>query len=227
MNSIILSTVSRLLAALMLVFSVFLLLRGHNLPGGGFAGGLVAAGAFVLHALSFGFPAARRMLWFEPQTIIAAGLIVALGSGEARHERFLRDLQRAFPGRVVFRAGYSEEFAHWIEAASDAFLMPSLYEPCGLNQMYSLKYGTVPIVRRTGGLADSVKQFDPVTGEGTGIVFEHYDSTAVRWSLHRALDLYADRPLWRRLVANGMKQDFSWERQGALYVEQYRRILGR
>lgn len=81
MNSIILSTVSRLLAALMLVFSVFLLLRGHNLPGGGFAGGLVAAGAFVLHALSFGFPAARRMLWFEPQTIIAAGLIVALGSG--------------------------------------------------------------------------------------------------------------------------------------------------
>ena len=86
--------------------------------------------------------------------------MVALGSGEARYEEFFADLQRRFPDRVVFHHGYHDELAHLIEAASDMFLMPSLYEPCGLNQMYSLKYGTVPIVRRTGGLADSVQMWD-------------------------------------------------------------------
>ena len=93
---------------------------------------------------------------------------VALGSGEPHYERFMHSLQERFPGRATYYSGYSEELAHLIEAAADIFLMPSLYEPCGLNQMYSLKYGTVPIVRRTGGLADSVQQFDPATGQGTG-----------------------------------------------------------
>ncbi len=101
---------------------------------------------------------------------------VALGSGEAQYERFMHELQQRFPGRVVFYSGYSEELAHFIEAAADMFLMPSLYEPCGLNQMYSLKYGTVPVVRRTGGLADSVQHFDPATGQGTGIVFNDFDA---------------------------------------------------
>ena len=91
---------------------------------------------------------------------------VALGSGEPQYERFFAELARSFPGRVVFRQGYDDELSHWIEAACDMFLMPSLYEPCGLNQMYSLRYGTVPIVRRTGGLADSVEQYDPATGAG-------------------------------------------------------------
>ena len=106
------------------------------------------------------------------------------------------------------------------------FLMPSRYEPCGLNQMYSLKYGTVPIVRKTGGLADSVKLFDPATGEGTGIVFEHYHVDGFRWALGAALELYRDRASWQRLVANGMAQDFSWERQVEIYVAIYRRLLG-
>ncbi len=149
---------------------------------------------------------------------------LALGSGESRYEEFLTWLQRAFPDKVVFHNGYSEELAHWIEAASDAFLMPSLYEPCGLNQMYSLKYGTAPIVRRTGGLADSVQMYQPSTGRGTGIVFDHYDATAVRWALDTALALYRDRDAWRRMMLNGMAQDFSWDRQGALYLEQYARI---
>src|SRR5690606_10190819 len=100
---------------------------------------------------------------------------VALGSGEAHYESFFTSLQHRFPDRVVFHCGYNDELAHLIEAASDMFLMPSMYEPCGLNQMYSLKYGTAPIVRRTGGLADSVQMWDPVTRQGTGIVFNDFD----------------------------------------------------
>jgi starch synthase len=153
-------------------------------------------------------------------------VLVALGSGEPRYEEFLGWLQRAFPGRVVYHRGYSEELAHWIEAAADAFLMPSLYEPCGLNQMYSMRYGTVPIVRRTGGLSDSVSQYAPAHGSGTGIVFEHYDAAGLRWAVETALDLFGEPRHWRQLVANGMAQDFSWERQGSLYIDEYRRLVG-
>jgi starch synthase len=151
--------------------------------------------------------------------------LVALGSGEQRYEEFFARLQHAFPAQVVYHRGYHEELAHFIEAASDCFLMPSLYEPSGLNQMYSLKYGTVPIVRRTGGLADSVQIYDPDTGTGTGIVFNDYNPQAVAWAINAALDLYPDRTKWRRLMRNGMAQDFSWERQGALYVELYERMV--
>jgi starch synthase len=151
---------------------------------------------------------------------------VALGSGDAQYEKFLADLQQSFPGRVVFRRGYDDELAHWIEAACDLFLMPSLYEPCGLNQMYSLRYGTVPIVRKTGGLADSVAHYDPDTGQGTGIVFNDFDAEALEWGLNTALDLYAEPAQWTRLVRNGMQRDFSWQRQGSLYVELYQRLIG-
>ena len=104
------------------------------------------------------------------------------------------------------------------------FLMPSRYEPCGLNQMYSLRYGTVPIVRETGGLADSVQLYDPDSGTGTGIVFRNYDDQGLAWALNAALDLYADKAHWRRIVANGMAMDYSWERQGAQYVELFRQL---
>jgi starch synthase len=150
---------------------------------------------------------------------------VALGSGESQYEQFLQKLQRDFPGRVVFHRGYNEELAHWIEGASDMFLMPSLYEPCGLNQMYSLRYGTVPIVRKTGGLADSVEMYSPSTGRGTGILFEDFNAEALEWALNAALDLYAQPEQWQRLVLNGMSRDFSWEKQGALYVALYERVL--
>ncbi|HUO96670.1 MAG TPA: glycogen synthase [Steroidobacteraceae bacterium] len=152
--------------------------------------------------------------------------LVALGSGEQRFEDFFARLEHAFPGRVMFHRGYSEELAHWIEAASDAFLMPSRYEPCGLNQMYSLRYGTVPIVRRTGGLADSVSLYSPAHGSGTGIVFEHYDAAGLRWAIDEALTLYRQPVHWKQLVANAMAQDYSWERQGALYIDEYRRLVG-
>ncbi len=151
--------------------------------------------------------------------------LVALGSGEPHYERFMHGLQERFPGRAVFYGGYSEELAHLIEAASDIFLMPSMYEPCGLNQMYSLKYGTVPVVRRTGGLADSVRHFDPATGEGTGVVFEHFDAGGLRWAIGQALEWYASPTLWRRLVANGMREDFSWEQQVLEYERLYAALL--
>ncbi len=147
---------------------------------------------------------------------------IALGNGEPRYEAFFRGLATRFPGRVHFHQGYDDALAHWIEAASDLFLMPSRYEPCGLNQMYSLRYGTVPVVRRTGGLADSVEPFDARTGEGTGIVFNDFDTPALEWALNTALDLYAQPAHWTRLVRNGMARDFSWARQAARYVELYR-----
>jgi starch synthase len=150
---------------------------------------------------------------------------VALGSGDPQYEQFFTELQQNFPGQVVFRRGYDDELAHWIEAACDMFLMPSLYEPCGLNQMYSLRYGTVPIVRKTGGLADSVEHYDPQTGQGTGIVFNDFDSEALEWGLNTALDLYAEPEHWSRMVRNGMQRDFSWQRQGGLYVDLYKRLI--
>jgi starch synthase len=150
---------------------------------------------------------------------------VVLGSGEAKYEQFFEQLQREYPARVSFTRGYNDELAHQIEAAVDMFVMPSLYEPCGLNQMYSLRYGTVPIVRKTGGLADSVVPYNPATGQGTGIVFENFTADALEWAMNTALDLYAEPAHWERMVRNGMAQDFSWQHQGALYVQLYETLL--
>jgi starch synthase len=150
--------------------------------------------------------------------------LVALGSGDWRYEEFFVQLQHRFPDRVVFHRGYHEELAHLIEAGSDMFLMPSQYEPCGLNQMYSLKYGTVPIVRRTGGLADSVQMWDASSRQGTGVVFNDFDVPAVRWAVHTALDLFKDQDAWLRLMHNGMAQDFSWNRQSHEYVQLYEQL---
>lgn len=167
-------------------------------------------------------------LLFEPLAEMLAGRdvrVTVLGSGEAKYEEAFAALQRRFPGRMCFYRGYDNKLAHLIEAGCDAFLMPSKYEPCGLNQMYSLRYGTIPIVRRTGGLADTVQLYQRDTGEGTGIVFEHFDADAVRWALAYALELWADRPAWERMQSNAMAQDFSWERQTGTYEELYHRLL--
>jgi starch synthase len=153
--------------------------------------------------------------------------LFVLGSGEARFQDFFASLPPLFPSRVAFHLGYSDQLAHWIEACSDMFLMPSRYEPCGLNQLYSLRYGSVPIVRRTGGLADSVQHFDPQSGIGTGIVFNDYNPQGVRWALNTALDCYRNPGLWRQLVQNGMAQDYSWSRQVRRYEELYQRLLQR
>jgi starch synthase len=153
--------------------------------------------------------------------------LVVLGSGDERYATFFESLARRFAGRVAFRSGHDEPLAHLIEAGGDMFLMPSYYEPCGLNQLYSLRYGTIPIVRRTGGLADSVRHFDPATGTGTGCVFNDYDAPAVRWALNTALDWFADEEAWERLMQNAMQEDFSWERQILLYEEVFRAVIAR
>jgi starch synthase len=150
--------------------------------------------------------------------------VVVLGAGEARYEDFFSGLQHRFAGRVCFYRGIHEQLAHWVEAGSDMFLMPSLYEPCGLNQMYSLAYGTVPIVRRTGGLADSVSIYDPDTGSGNGIVFDHFTNEGVRWALRAALSLYRQPDTWKRIIQNAMAKDFTWGTQSAKYVALYRRL---
>jgi starch synthase len=159
--------------------------------------------------------------------------VVALGTGESGYEQFLTALARSYPTRVHFEHGYSDELAHWIEAASDLFLMPSRYEPCGLNQMYSLRYGSVPLVRRTGGLADSVQPYEPARDgdaagdRGTGFVFEEYSAAALEEMLEEALDTFADERRWDALVRRGMTQDFSWQRQVQRYVELYEHLSAR
>ncbi len=151
--------------------------------------------------------------------------LVVLGNGERRYEEFFAGLQHGFPDRVIFYRGYSEPLAHLVEAGADLFLMPSLYEPCGLNQMYSQRYGTPPVVRKTGGLADTVEPFDPATGAGTGFVFEHFTPEGLAWAVNLALDVYQDREAWQRLMLAGMAQDFSWETQIERYVGLFRALL--
>ncbi|MEN3027390.1 MAG: glycogen/starch synthase [Chlorobiota bacterium] len=151
--------------------------------------------------------------------------MVFLGDGLPEYRAALQKLQRQFPRRFALRLGFDEPLAHLIEAGADMFLMPSLQEPCGQNQMYSMLYGTVPIVRATGGLRDTVQDFNPATGEGTGIVFEEPTAEALLAAIERALQLYRQPELWRRLVANGMAQDFSWRRSAQAYVALYRSLL--
>jgi len=152
--------------------------------------------------------------------------LVALGSGERIYEDFFHGLQARFPGKAWFYKGFNNELAHRIEAGADIFLMPSKFEPCGLNQLYSLKYGTPPVVHKTGGLADTVELFDSATAHGTGFVFDHFVPAGLRWALDYALDTYLDRATWEKLMANGMARDFSWDKQGKEYVELYGRLAG-
>lgn len=151
--------------------------------------------------------------------------LAVVGTGDAQYEKFFAGLAEKNRGRAWFFAGYDEALAHWIEGASDVFLMPSLYEPCGLNQMYSLRYGTIPVVRRTGGLADSVKHFDPATGEGTGIVFNDFDTSAMNWALDTAMQWFAQPDLWQKIVQNAMRCDFSWETQANEYLKLFAELL--
>jgi starch synthase len=151
--------------------------------------------------------------------------LVVLGSGEARYAGFFESLARRFPGRMSYRSGFDEPLAHLIEAGCDIFLMPSRYEPCGLNQLYSLRYGTIPVVRNTGGLADSVQHFDPSTARGTGCVFNDFDAPAVTWAVNTVLDWYADARSWLPLMQNAMAKDYSWARQIKEYDSLYRKLI--
>jgi starch synthase len=150
---------------------------------------------------------------------------VALGSGERRLEEGLGRLAAAFPEMAAFRSGYDEPLAHLIEGGTDFFLMPSRYEPSGLNQMYSLAYGTVPVVRQTGGLADTVRHYSPETGEGTGFLFEHYTEQGLSWALNEALHTHSQPKAFSRLQQNGMAEDNTWERRILEYASLYERLV--
>jgi starch synthase len=147
-----------------------------------------------------------------------------LGTGEPFYEDFLTDLAKRYPQKVAVRIGFDEGFAHQIEAGADAYLMPSRFEPCGLNQMYSLIYGTVPVVRTVGGLADSVVDCTPETlrtKAATGFRFDEYTGEAFAAAVRRALDAHRKPETWKQLIANGMRQDWSWARSAEEYAKVY------
>jgi starch synthase len=152
---------------------------------------------------------------------------VVLGTGQARYQELLTAWSKREPERFCYRGGFDERWAHLIEAGCDLFLMPSRYEPCGLNQMYSLRYGTVPVVRATGGLADTVEDFDPATRRGTGFVFQRYEAADMVNAIRRALTVYRQPHLWSTLRANGMRRDFSWRRSADGYDRLYEEALAR
>ncbi len=152
-------------------------------------------------------------------------VFVILGTGEPHHEAMWRSLAAAHPDRVAATVGFSEELAHQIEGGADIFLMPSRFEPCGLNQMYSLRYGTVPVVRATGGLDDTVQQVDPATGEGTGFKFGPYTPGAMLGAMREALTWFARPAAWRRIQMAGMRQDNSWDASARQYVQVYEQAM--
>ncbi|HYM79917.1 MAG TPA: glycogen/starch synthase [Candidatus Limnocylindria bacterium] len=152
---------------------------------------------------------------------------VILGAGQARYLELVSRLASEHPERVHHRSGEEEPFAHRIEAGCDLYLMPSRYEPCGLNQMYSLRYGTVPVARATGGLADTIEDFDPATRQGTGFLFHRYEGAEMIQALRRALMAYRQPHLWSQLRANGMARDFSWRVSADGYDDLYAAALDR
>ena len=145
--------------------------------------------------------------------------MVVIGSGDARYEDVFRSLAVTHPGRFAVKVAYSEAVAHKVEAGADVFLMPSRYEPCGLNQIYSLRYGTIPIVRATGGLDDTID------GE-TGFKFREYSGSALLEAIRAALAAFRDKKSWREMMANGMKKNFSWDASAVEYSALYRRLIG-
>ena len=149
---------------------------------------------------------------------------VVLGSGNKETEIDLRSIMERYPGKAGIRFEFDNGSAHLVEAGADIFLMPSKYEPCGLNQMYSLRYGTVPVVRRTGGLADTIREYDPSTGEGNGFVFNGYDPEEFKAAIDRALTLWPQPTKWRQLMRNGMSSELGWTESAAKYVEAYERL---
>jgi len=148
-------------------------------------------------------------------------MLAVLGSGDRKYEELFRALAAAYPGRVGVKIAYDNTLAHKVEAGADMFLMPSRYEPSGLNQMYSLKYGTVPIVRATGGLDDSIEPFDVEHGTGTGFKFKEYTGEALLFAVRQALHHYMDERIWKRIQLNGMAKDFSWKTAAAEYAKLY------
>jgi starch synthase len=152
-----------------------------------------------------------------------------LGTGEPKYHKLLQTMAERFPQRVALRVEFSNPLAHRIEAGADIFMMPSHFEPCGLNQMYSLRYGTVPLVRLTGGLADTITGYDPQSPSpaANGFAFQEYSSLALSECLRQACDAYRRPDVWQRLMAAGMAQDWSWARSAREYIDLYQKTMER
>ena len=151
--------------------------------------------------------------------------LVILGVGDDKYQIMLTDLAASYPEKVSVQLKFDERLAHKIEAGADMFLMPSRYEPCGLNQIYSLRYGTVPVVRATGGLYDTIKPFNPVRGDGVGFSFDKYNPDSFWRALTEALALFNQPETWRQIMENGMATDFSWKSSAHQYLELYEKAL--
>jgi starch synthase len=151
--------------------------------------------------------------------------LVVLGAGNASMQRALSKKAEKNPGRVGITIGFDEPLAHRIMAGTDMFLIPSRYEPCGLTQMYALKYGTIPIVRATGGLEDTIRPFHPQSGRGNGFTFTDYRPKAFFSSVLNAVDLYHNPALWKKVQNNAMREDFSWDRSARTYLDLYHSTL--
>lgn len=164
------------------------------------------------------FPVVNELMQLPLQLIV-------LGSGEERTENFFEILADSFPEKVNAYIGYNNRLAHWITAGCDMFLMPSQYEPCGLNQMYCLNYGTVPIVKKTGGLADTVKDFHEYDEKGNGFTFNEHSPYALYSTIERALTIFKDKKVWKAIMQRGMKEDFSWKHSGKEYMRLYKKAM--
>ncbi len=151
---------------------------------------------------------------------------IILGSGEEKYEELFKKLQEEHPDKIYAYIGFNNEMSHLIEAGADLFLMPSHYEPCGLNQIYSLKYGTVPVVRKTGGLADTVKDWNEFNKEdeqtGNGFTFEEYDGSNLIAVLRKAVEVFHQKNIWNKIINNGMKENYSWKESAVKYIDLYK-----
>lgn len=150
--------------------------------------------------------------------------MIILGTGKREYHELYEAAAKCYPDKLSVNLKFDNELAHLIEAGSDMFLMPSRYEPCGLNQLYSLKYGTIPIVRATGGLADTIKDFDEEKGGGTGFVFKEYTPGALLGAIKRAVRIFREEATWKQLIRSAMVEDFSWGASAKQYLELYRRL---
>ena len=153
--------------------------------------------------------------------------LVVLGTGEAKYEEMFRQNAWYHPEKVSSNITFSDDMAHKIYASADMLLMPSMFEPCGLSQMIAMAYGTIPIVRETGGLKDSVQPFNEFTGEGNGFSFAPYSAHDMLYTLRMALHFFADKEIWVPLMKRAMKMDFSWGASAKKYDEMYQKLLGK
>lgn len=160
-----------------------------------------------------------------PEIMTLGVQLIILGTGDEKYQKILAAAAGRYRNRMRVLLQYDDRLAKNIYAGCDLFLMPSQYEPCGLGQMIALRYGAVPVVRKTGGLIDTVADYNPKTGRGTGFLFEEYSAPALVECLRRALNIYVDRKKWKGLMQNGMKQDFSWENSAKGYVKIYRKAM--